>query len=320
MFQQIYFQEKLKEARQTAGLSLPELSVKLGTTPETVAGWESGAGLPDCHQLCLLSELFSLSTDYLLGVQPLKNSSFQRDPRCYYKEVEIRFADCDRKKKARIQTILKIMADIAGVAYAARGYSHEWLWRHNSVFLITRAAIRIHRMPEADETVIVETWEVGIKGVQYYRDFCFYDQKGKKIVDGQTAWVVVDPISHVIQRPSAFPGHFEPIPDKMADTLPPNRLKAEGNFSEQGKRTIVYSDIDGNRHTYNAVYAGISCDYLPQELLDRELADFRINFKQEAMLGETLSVQTCVEGNRALVIGMLGDVISYEAEFIFKED
>ena len=67
----------------------------------------------------------------------------ERDPKCYYKDVEIRFCDCDKYKRARIQTLLKIMADIAGVAYAAKGYTHAWLWERRSVFLVTRVAIRI---------------------------------------------------------------------------------------------------------------------------------------------------------------------------------
>lgn len=319
MFLQERFQERLIETRKAAGLSDPQLAEELRISQETIANWENGTELPDSRQLFQIADLFHVSADYLLGIETRENTSLKRDPRCFYKDIEIRFADCDRKKKARIQTILRIMADLAGVAYAARGYSHEWLWQHHSVFLITRAAIRIRRMPNADETVTAETWEVGIKGAQYYRDFVFYDRKGNKIIDGQTAWVVVDPVSRVIQRPSAFPGKFDPIPDKTADTLPPSRLKIKGDYQEQGTRQIVYSDIDGNQHTYNAVYAGISCDFLPREILDRELTDFRINFKQEATLGETLSIQTCLEKDRATVIGLLGDVVSYEAEFIFSK-
>ena len=183
---------------------------------------------------------------------------------------------------------------------------------------MTRVAIRIRRMPIADETITVETWETGIKGVQYYRDFRFYDLSGNNIVEGQTAWVVVDPVSHEIQRPSAFPGHFEPIPGKTADTLPPARLKPEGEYAKKGERTIVYSDIDGNNHTYNAVYAGIACDFLSPELLEKQMTDFRINFKQEAMLGETLTIKTQEAKNYAAVLGELPGTVSFEAEFYFK--
>lgn len=242
------------------------------------------------------------------------------DSRCFYQEVEIRFCDCDNRKRARIETVLRIMADIAGVAYAAKGYTHDWLWAHHSVFLVTRAAIRIRQMPAADEKIIVKTWESGLKGAQYYRNMVFYSQEGAVLVEGQTAWIVVDPETRAIQKPSAFPGHFDPIPELVPDTLPAARLKLPSGMAEQGRRRIVYSDIDGNNHTYNAVYAGIACDFLPAEVMARRLTDFRINFKQEALLGEELSVRTHLDGNVALVAGLLGEAVSFECEFTFAEE
>ena len=312
------FGTRLRSLRKSYGLLGIKLAEDLNIGSNTLSQWESGTREPNYDVLCRLAEYFGVSTDYLLGRE--EEFCYPHDPRCFYKPVEIRFCDCDRHKRARVQTLLKIMADIAGVAYAARGYSHAWLWEHRSVFLLTRASVRVRRMPAADETIVVETWEVGIKGAQYYRDFTFFDQKGNRIVEGQTAWVVVDPVSRVIQKPSAFPGHFEPIPDKVADTLPPARLKPEGEFLPQGERTIVYSDIDGNGHTYNAVYGGIACDFLPAELMERRLTDFRINFKQEALLGETLAIRTSLQPNRAAVIGLLGETISFECEFLFAEE
>lgn len=306
--------------RESRGLRRTELAADLIVEPDKLVQWEDGGCEPAFGVLVRLAEYFGVTTDYLLGREDGAGSEHPVDPRCYYKDVEIRFCDCDRHKRARVQTLLKIMADIAGVAYAARGYSHAWLWEHHSVFLLTRVSIRIHRMPAADELVTVETWEVGVKGAQYYRDFTFFDREGKKIVEGQTAWVVVDPESRTIQKPSAFPGHFEPIPGKVADTLPPARLKADGAYLPQGERTIVYSDIDGNGHTYNAVYAGIACDFLPPEWVERELTDFRINFKQEALLGETLSIGTKLDGNQAAVVGMLGETVSFECEFTFAAE
>ncbi len=241
----------------------------------------------------------------------------ERDSRCFYKEAEIRFCDCDKHKRARIETVLRIMADMAGVAYAAKGYSHGWLWEHHSVFLVTRAAIRIHRMPVSDETILVETWENCLKGAQYYRDLKFYDGQGDCIAEGQTAWIVVDPQTRAIQRPSDFPGRFDPIPEKTADTLPPARLKVPEEMQFLGERKIVYSDIDGNNHTYNAVYAGIACDFLPEAMLDRPLTDFRINFKQEALLGETLKIEGAFSEKGAVVAGKVEDTVSFECEFIF---
>ena len=57
-----------------------------------------------------------------------------------------------------------------------------------------------------------------------------------------------------------------------------------------GKRKIRYSDLDGNGHVYNAVYGDIVSDFLPEELIQRQIVGFQINYQTEAVLGEELDL------------------------------
>ncbi len=60
------FGEKLKEARQKAGLSQEQLSEKLHVSRSAVAKWETNKGLPDIENLKAAAGLLSVSIDYLL--------------------------------------------------------------------------------------------------------------------------------------------------------------------------------------------------------------------------------------------------------------
>ena len=60
------FGEKLKEARQKAGLSQEQLSEKLHVSRSAVAKWETGKGMPDIENLMAAAQLLSVSIDYLL--------------------------------------------------------------------------------------------------------------------------------------------------------------------------------------------------------------------------------------------------------------
>ena len=60
------FGEKLKEARQKAGLSQEQLSEKLHVSRSAVAKWETGKGMPDIENLKAAAQLLSVSIDYLL--------------------------------------------------------------------------------------------------------------------------------------------------------------------------------------------------------------------------------------------------------------
>ena len=137
--------------------------------------------------------------------------------RIFNKTVEIRFYDCDSQKRAKVSTINKLIADIAGIGYAAAGMTHQWLWDHGYVFLLSKVSIRFDRMPVADETITISTWERGNKGASFLRDFEIFDAGEKKLIDARTEWILVNPESRQIIRPSSFEGIRATLPEKQAD-------------------------------------------------------------------------------------------------------
>ena len=50
--------------------------------------------------------------------------------------IYLHFYDCDPKEQAKLSTILKYAADIAGIDYTLKGYSHQYLWDNGMVFLL----------------------------------------------------------------------------------------------------------------------------------------------------------------------------------------
>lgn len=58
--------EKICSLRKQNGWSQEELAEKLNISRQSVSKWESGASIPDLDKIIKLSELFEVSTDYLL--------------------------------------------------------------------------------------------------------------------------------------------------------------------------------------------------------------------------------------------------------------
>ncbi len=58
--------EKIMKLRKGQGWSQEELAVRLGVSRQSVSKWESMASLPDLDKILKMSELFGVSTDYLL--------------------------------------------------------------------------------------------------------------------------------------------------------------------------------------------------------------------------------------------------------------
>ena len=58
--------DKIIEERKKLGLSQEELAEKLSVSRQAVSKWESAQSIPDLQRIIKMSELFSVSTDYLL--------------------------------------------------------------------------------------------------------------------------------------------------------------------------------------------------------------------------------------------------------------
>lgn len=64
------FYKKLYQLRKEKGLSQEALAEQLNTTRQAISKWENGQGLPEIEKLIMLSNIFGVSTDYLLKDNP----------------------------------------------------------------------------------------------------------------------------------------------------------------------------------------------------------------------------------------------------------
>nr|DAR70714.1 MAG TPA: helix-turn-helix domain protein [Caudoviricetes sp.] len=68
-----------KKARLKTGMSQKEIAITLGVSGPTVSEWESGKKTPSGKNLLLLSKLFDVSTDYLLGASSEPRPTISND-------------------------------------------------------------------------------------------------------------------------------------------------------------------------------------------------------------------------------------------------
>lgn len=66
------FDERIRQLRQARGISQVELSAALDVTKQSVSNWENNNIQPSIDILIRLSQYFSVSTDYILGLDERK--------------------------------------------------------------------------------------------------------------------------------------------------------------------------------------------------------------------------------------------------------
>ena len=236
----------------------------------------------------------------------------------YTRQEELVFWDCDREKRMRVAAILSKMAAFAGYDYDARGLTHEMLYDRREVFLLSRIAVRIHDCPHARDVLTITTWENGAKAAHMQRVFEMADQTGRLCISATSDWILVDPITRKILRPSSSTANPLTTCDKVIDCPEPKKivLPREG-LEDLGTRRVVWSDLDGNGHLYSGNYGDIVWDYLPGDLQERSPREFYINYSKEATLGQELRLEGFREGATYRMEGLGPDGTCFTALCVF---
>ena len=66
--------QKIAELRKKSGLSQEALAEKMNVSRQAVSKWESNQSIPDIEKIVDLSELFGVTTDYLLKLPTPKRT------------------------------------------------------------------------------------------------------------------------------------------------------------------------------------------------------------------------------------------------------
>ena len=222
----------------------------------------------------------------------------------YTSDVEFGMHDADQNMRVKMSAITKHMAEIAGVDYTKRGYSHAFLWEKEMVFLLSRGSIKVHSPLLYEKEYTFTTWEHGMKGPQFFRNFEVHDRNsGEKMLSSTTSWLLVNPNTRKILRPSEFFGEHRILEEKETDVTPTTKIAIPKQMEFAGERIVRYSDMDANGHMNNSNYSDIAFDFLPKEITDQQVKEFAINYNQEAKYGEKIDVYYNMIENEAVVNG-----------------
>ena len=65
----IAFKERIKELRCEKNFSQAQLAKELNVSQRSISSWETGFRQPDYETLIKIAQYFSVTTDYLLGLE-----------------------------------------------------------------------------------------------------------------------------------------------------------------------------------------------------------------------------------------------------------
>lgn len=210
----------------------------------------------------------------------------------YTKQFTVAYPECDINNHMRLSNIMRHIQQIGGEHLDGLGLTYSRMEEDGVVLLLAKEGLTIKRIPSAGEHITLETTPRRPKGANLMRDCTFYDESGKELIFAETTWVAASPEGHRILRPKDLPYDFMESLEEKDYAVTAQRVKLPEAALDAGRRRIVFSDIDCNRHLNNAVYGDIVYDFLPHEIaLSSTLATFFIHFQHEAVLGEEIGIR-----------------------------
>ncbi len=229
-------------------------------------------------------------------LMPLKLSSF----------------DIGAMRRMKYSVILRLLQEAAGRQLERAGLSYSILReKYEMVFLLIQAAVKIKELPKAGQNLIAETWFCGLDGARFLRGLRIYAD-GNACIEVGSQWIIANPDTHRIIRPSHFP-NMEAFPIKKNDPLPVSfeKMQKGALFEENQKlatfnRRVQYSDLDQNLHLTNAAYVDLLCDYFPGGFSGNQFSMLQIEFVKEARLDETIQIRSIRKENHIRYEGRLG--------------
>ncbi len=241
-------------------------------------------------------------------------------------ETKILFGQCGADRCLHLTEIMEYCADYVIDLYARQGYDRQKMNDMGYVQMVSRTSIHIDRMPCENEFMTVKVREEKPEGFQLMRHYEFISEKGDRLIEGKSLWVILEPETHSV----VAPGKFQCLSKSEVQTefeKKPGKIKVPENLEFLGDQKILLSHLDPNGHLTNAKYINFAIDFLPDEYQHKEITDFRLNFCREIKKGEVMHVYGFFDDeNRKIVVAGKRDVpesggkmeSSFECELFYR--
>lgn len=203
----------------------------------------------------------------------------------YRMDGRIRYSEVGHDGVLTLTGLINYMQDCNTFQSQDIGLGLEKLYQMNRVWVLSGWQIVIDRLPRFAEGIEVATWPYAFKGFMGLRNYELTDANGKRLAVANSVWTLVDwqertPVRIEEQDIAGY--ELEP---KAQMEYMPRKIRLEGN-GEEGQPLVVTSErIDTNGHMNNGHYVGIAAQYLPQDILVRQI---RVEYKQEVRLADEL--------------------------------
>ena len=227
--------------------------------------------------------------------------------------------DCDVLLRLSATAALAFLQHAATAHLETLHLPYERLYEEGKVFFLSAQAVKFHRMPRCGDRLLAATVPIAARGAHFLRETVLLSPDGELLVEGQSAWALLDPKTARPLRASQFEYDIGAVGEEDWEPFcDPSRIRIRPPELPLGERTVRLSDLDRNRHMNNTVYAGVLLDCFPEECLKGTLDTLFLRYRRQARLGETMALSGGFDGQQYTAGGQIGGQPCFEGAFSLK--
>jgi len=208
----------------------------------------------------------------------------------YKKKYHVDYGDSDYYKKLKLSSLFNNLQDIASLHSENLGIGiNEIGQKHGVAWVLVRIMVDVTRMPNWNEDIVVETWPIEPKRLEFERDFLVKDTEGNILVRAISSWVIMNIEEREIRKTELIRIEYPPFVEERAINQRMGKLKPSGQLEMVYKKLIGYSDIDINGHLNNSKYIDYITDCFSMEKHGiYTVESVQVSYISEALAGDTI--------------------------------
>lgn len=226
--------------------------------------------------------------------------------------------DFDQYMQVKPYSIFNLFQEVATEHAGLLNVDYYNLKRNNKAWILLRSKYQIIHPLHESQKLIVETWPLEPKRIEYNREYRIVDDQSNILVKGTSKWCVIDTKTKIISRePIIFNGNYYHENNFEDDLLKiPNIIINPNDFVYQ--HIVRQSELDRNNHMNNAKYSDLVLNALNLQK-NEIIEDMEINFLNEVKLSDAIDLYKIKKNNGYYIIGQKNNLDCFRAQIILKQ-
>ena len=207
----------------------------------------------------------------------------------YQQTFTVGSLDTDCHGRLKPAALLRYLQEVAGAHFSLLEDPNATIAQKGLFWAVSRHRVVIHRLPQTEETITVQTWPMPTTKVAYPRAMAMYAADGTLLAQAVSLWVLMDRESRAMVLPGKSGVEVSGILRGTEPEPPKSFLPKE--LTQHCQRTVTHALLDSNGHMNNARYLEWMETLLPSTFYgEHPVKEFTICYHAEALEGQNIAL------------------------------